>query len=47
VDFYCAELRLVLEVDGGYHDTPAQQDRDAIRTAALEGRGLTVLRVRD
>ena len=47
VDFYCAELRLVVEVDGGYHDTPAQRDRDARRTAALEARPIHVIRLRN
>ncbi len=26
VDFYCASLRLVLELDGGVHDDPAQAE---------------------
>ena len=47
VDFYCAELRLVVEVDGGYHQTPEQHARDVARTAALEARGIHVLRVRN
>ena len=24
-DFYCTEHRLVVELDGGYHETPTQQ----------------------
>jgi very-short-patch-repair endonuclease len=40
VDFYCHELRLAIELDGGQH----QESVDAIRTAALERRGLAVLR---
>src|SRR2546429_1333454 len=39
VDFYCAELRLVLEIDGSGHSGGAQSDYDAARTANLEARG--------
>ncbi len=45
VDFYCAELRLVIEVDGGIHDLPDRQACDAARTEQLESLGLTVLRI--
>ena len=44
VDFYCAALRLVIEVDGESHATPEAQARDAERTAVLEGYGLQVVR---
>src|SRR2546426_11892187 len=36
VDFYCAELRLVLEIDGSGHSGGAQSDYDAARTARSE-----------
>jgi very-short-patch-repair endonuclease len=42
VDFYCAELKLVIEVDGDSHAD--QPDYDAQRTAFLESHGLRVLR---
>ena len=42
VDFYCADLLLVIEVDGESHDDP---EADARRTAYLESQGLTVFRV--
>ncbi|MBX2851340.1 MAG: endonuclease domain-containing protein [Phycisphaeraceae bacterium] len=42
-DFYCAEHRLVVELDGESHD--GQRDRDAKRTAYLESVGLRVIRV--
>jgi very-short-patch-repair endonuclease len=45
VDFYCPELRLVLELDGGYHETPEQEARDAQRSDALAERGIRVVRV--
>ena len=43
-DFICLERRLVIEVDGGYHSTPEQQNDDVIRTEFLEHRGFTVIR---
>ncbi len=45
-DFYCPGLRLVIEVDGGVHDHPVQQARDAARTRLLQAHNLRVLRVR-
>lgn len=44
VDFYCAELKFVIEVDGEPHFTEAGQVRDAERTAILNAHGLTVTR---
>ncbi|RRV49941.1 endonuclease domain-containing protein [Stutzerimonas stutzeri] len=43
LDFYCAELRLVVELDGGQHYDAALA-RDQLRTAHLERQGLEVLR---
>ena len=43
LDFYCAELRLVVELDGGQHHDAALA-RDQLRTAHLERQGLEVLR---
>ena len=31
VDFYCRKNKLVIEVDGGYHSEPHQQEDDKIR----------------
>jgi very-short-patch-repair endonuclease len=45
VDFYCAELRLVLEIDGGAHFDPQVRAYDRERQARLEGRGLRVVRI--
>ena len=44
VDFYCAKLKLVIEVDGDSHFTEEAQEYDAHRTQILEGYGLRVLR---
>lgn len=43
-DFYCAELKLIIEVDGGIHFTPAQMEHDARRTELLESEGFQVVR---
>ena len=44
VDFYCAKAKLMIEIDGGYHDEGMQRKSDAVREAALRGAGLDVLR---
>ena len=46
-DFYCPEVRLVLEIDGGIHDVAEQRERDRWRDIALRERGLWVLRLRN
>ena len=44
-DFVCLPIRLVIEVDGGYHNSPEQQTEDQWRTDFLESRGYRVLRI--
>ena len=44
-DFYSAEARLVIELDGGGHYTDEAKQHDANRTAFLEAYGLTVIRI--
>ena len=44
VDFYCATLQLVIEVDGDSHFTEQGQAYDAERSAILEGYGLRIVR---
>ncbi len=44
LDFYCAELRLAVEVDGAHHLHGEQAAYDAARPAALAGVGVRVLR---
>jgi very-short-patch-repair endonuclease len=44
VDFYCAKLKLVIEVDGDSHFTDDGIKSDRRRTEILEGYGLTVIR---
>lgn len=36
VDFVCLEKKLIIEVDGGYHDTKEQVELDELRTLELE-----------
>jgi very-short-patch-repair endonuclease len=45
VDFYCHELRLIVELDGEIHDDPKQIDRDAQRNLRLKELGYQILRV--
>ena len=44
VDFYCAQAKLCVELDGASHQEPAQKECDAARTAYLEEAGYTVIR---
>lgn len=43
-DFVCLDYRLVVEVDGKYHDAAQQQENDQIRTQWLNANGFTVIR---
>ena len=45
VDFYCAELRLVIELDGSHHRTPWMSESDGRRSLLLQKRGIRVLRI--
>ena len=44
-DFYSAEARLVIELDGSQHFEDHNFEKDEERTAFLEGYGLTVIRI--
>ena len=44
VDFYCPELRLVVEVDGDSHGTSEAERNDDVRQKYLEALGLEVRR---
>ena len=43
VDFYCHELRLVVELEGEVHSQPSRMKSDARRKARLERLGCNVL----
>ena len=44
-DFYSAEAKLVIELDGSQHYEDINAEKDTERTAFLEGYGLTVIRI--
>jgi len=44
-DFYCAEAKLVIEIDGDSHTEPDQEEYDGARTKWLEERGHKVIRI--
>ena len=44
-DFYCAEAKLVIELDGSQHYMPDSAQKDAERTEFLKGYGLQVIRI--
>jgi len=43
-DFYCHKAKLIIEVDGDYHDIPEQYMYDKERENELEDLGLIVIR---
>jgi len=45
VDFFTPTHRLAIELDGEIHDS--QQEQDALRTEALNDRGIRVIRFRN
>ena len=45
VDFYCAKVGLVIELDGVGHYFPDQVEKDILRTKELEAMNLTVVRI--
>jgi very-short-patch-repair endonuclease len=44
VDFYCHQLKLVIEIDGDYHNIQEQIEKDKERTQNLETDGLQLIR---
>lgn len=47
VDFYCHEVRLVVELEGTIHDLPSQKTYDEERFKSLRSRKLDILRFRN
>jgi cyclase len=43
-DFYCHQLKLIIELDGSVHNRPEVKLNDIERQERLEGMGLTVIR---
>lgn len=44
LDFYCAELQLAVELDGGQHNSPERRVHDSRREAFLRAKGIETLR---
>ena len=44
IDFYCAEAKLLIEIDGSSHLEKEQQGYDQARTEYLEARGYKAIR---
>ena len=47
VDFYCPEIRLVIEVDGPTHDGRDAKEYDADREEQIRSLGITVIRFKN
>jgi len=45
VDFYCPEIRVIVEIDGGIHDRPGQAKWDEVRNKRLLELGYKILHV--
>ena len=45
VDFFCSELRLIIELDGGHHNEEKNKDYDKERTKFLNKLGYKVIRI--
>lgn len=43
-DFYCHQLKLIIEVDGEYHNTVEQIKKDDERTQVLQNNGVKIIR---
>ena len=44
VDFLCKDIKLIIEIDGGQHNTPENILTDAQRTQFLQSKGYKVIR---
>jgi type I restriction enzyme M protein len=45
LDFYCAEEKLGIEIDGGYHENTEQQEKDNLRTREIAAEyGIRIIR---
>ena len=45
LDFYCHQLKIVIEVDGGYHEEINQKKYDESKDSYLRGFGIEVIRI--
>ena len=44
IDFYCADAKLLIEIDGASHFEPGQEEYDKARTEFLEEMGYRLIR---
>ena len=47
LDFYCEEIKLAIELDGGQHNEPKNKKKDKKRTEYLKKQGIQILRFWD
>ena len=47
VDFYSHENRLIIELDGGIHNTQENRELDALRESKLKSLGLKIIRIKN
>ena len=46
-DFYCAELNVVLEIDGSVHEKEEVKEYDEYRTSVFESKGIRTFRLKN
>ena len=46
-DFYCAELNVVIEIDGSIHDDEEVKEYDEYRTSVFASKGIRVYRLKN
>ena len=46
-DFYCHKAKLVIEIDGVYHNSKSQSEYDANRSSVISEFGIKIIRFRN
>ena len=46
-DFYCHKFKLIIELDGDYHDQEEQKQKDQVRTEVLRLNDLKIIRFKN
>ena len=46
-DFYIPAIKLIIEIDGGYHETSKQKARDNFKDEHYKDRGFSVIRIKN
>ena len=46
-DFYCHKFKLIIELDGDYHNQEEQKQKDEVRTEVLRLNGLKIIRFKN